>query len=63
MAEWANNLTRRLLGKHAEVSLTGEQLRVAGAKDRAANWMLLGVIFLVAAMFFALIPLFYFYQK
>ncbi len=62
MAEWANNLTRRLLGKHAEVSLTGEQLRVAGAKDRAANWMLLGVIFLVAAMFFALIPLFYFYQ-
>lgn len=62
MAEWANNLTHRLLGKHAEVSLTGEEIRVAGAKNRAVNWFLLGVSFLGAAMFFALIPLFYFYH-
>lgn len=62
MAEWANSLTRKLLGKHAEVSLTGEAIRVAGAKNKALNWFLLGVAFLGAAMFFALIPLFYFYQ-
>ena len=61
MAEWANNLTHKLLGKHAEVSLTGEAPRVAGAKNKIMNWTLLGVAFLVAAMFFALIPLFYFY--
>ena len=62
MSEWANNLTHKLLGKHAEVSLTGEAIRVAGAKNKALNWFLLGISFLGAAMFFALIPLFYFYQ-
>ena len=61
MAEWANNLTRKLLGKRAEVSLTGERPRVAAAKDKFVNWALLGLAFLAASMFFALIPLFYFY--
>ncbi len=61
LAEWANNLTRKLLGKHVEVSLTGEAPRVAGAKNKIMNWLLLGAAFLAAAMFFALIPLFYFY--
>lgn len=62
MAEWADNLTHKLLGKHAEVSLTGEAPRVASAKNRIVNWSLLGIAFLGAAMLFALIPLFYFYQ-
>lgn len=61
MAEWANNLTHRLLGKHAEVSLTGEAPRVADAKNKIMNWLLLGAAFLAVAMFFGLIPLFYFY--
>lgn len=61
LAEWANNLTRKLLGKRAEVSLTGERPRVAAAKDKIVNWALLGLAFLGASMFFALIPLFYFY--
>ena len=61
LAEWANHLTHKLLGKRAEVSLTGEGPKVAAAKNKLLNWALLGSAFLAAAMFFALIPLFYFY--
>ena len=62
LAEWANNLTHKLLGKRAEVSLTGEAPRVAAGKNKAINWFLLATAFLLAAMFFALIPLFFFYS-
>lgn len=61
LAEWANALTRKLLGKRMEVSLTGEAPVVAEAKNKMLNWILLVGAFLAAAMFFALIPLFYFY--
>ena len=61
LSEWANNLTRKLLGKRAEVSLNGEAPKVAAAKNRVINWLVLGVLLLGTAMFFALIPLFYFY--
>ncbi len=61
LSEWANNLTHRLLGKRAEVSLSGEAPRVAAAKNKWVNWAVLGIVFLATAMFFALIPLFYFY--
>jgi polyferredoxin len=61
LAEWANNLTHKLLGKRAEVSMSGEAPKVAAAKNRVINWLLLGLILLGTAMFFALIPLFYFY--
>jgi polyferredoxin len=61
LSEWANNLTRKLLGKRAEVSITGEAPRVAAAKNKLVNWLLLGLAFAGAAMFFALVPLFYFY--
>jgi len=61
LAEWANHMTHKLLGKRAEVSLTGEAPTVAAAKNRILNWTLLGLSFLGAAMFFALLPLLYFY--
>lgn len=61
LAEWANALTRKLLGKRVEVSLTGEAPLVSAAKNKILNWLLLGSAFFAAAMFFALIPLFYFY--
>ncbi len=61
MAEWANNLTRKLLGKRAELSMEGNAPRVAAAKNKFMNWLLLGLAILAAAMFFGLIPLFYFY--
>ncbi len=61
MSEWANNMMHKLLGKRAEVSLTGEAVHVAARKNKIINWLILGVLFLLAAMFFGLIPLFYFY--
>jgi len=61
LAEWANHLTGKLLGKRAEVSLTGETPLVSAAKNKVLNWLLLGAAFSAASMFFALIPLFYFY--
>ncbi len=60
-AEWANHMTHKLLGKRAEVSLNGESVKVAAAKNKALNWILLGLSFLGASMFFALLPLLYFY--
>jgi len=62
MSEWANYLTQKLLGKRAEVSLTGEKMKVGANKNKWTNWSILGICFLAAAMFFALIPLFYFYS-
>lgn len=61
LAEWANHMTHKLLGKRAEVSLNGEAPKVAAAKNKLLNWSLLGLAFLFAAMLFALIPLLYFY--
>ncbi len=61
MAEWANHMTHKLLGKRANVSLEGEAPIVAASKKKALNWAILGISFLLAAMFFGIIPLFYFY--
>src|SRR5512140_2645354 len=61
LAEWANNMTHRLLGKRAELSMSGEAPRIAAAKNKIVNWALLALAFLAAALFVALIPLFYFY--
>ena len=61
LAEWANHMTHKLLGKRAEVSLTGEAPKVAAAKNKALNWTLLALSFIGAAMLFALLPLLYFY--
>lgn len=61
MAEWANLMTHKLLGKRAEVNMNGAAPRVAAAKNKAVNWLLLGLAVLAAAMLFALIPLLYFY--
>jgi len=61
MAEWANYMTRKFLGKRAEVSLNGESAKVAAAKNTALNWIILGSGFLLASMMFSLLPLLYFY--
>ena len=61
LAEWANHMTHKLLGKRAEVSLDGAAPKVSAAKNKLLNWTLLGLSFLGASMFFALIPLLYFY--
>jgi polyferredoxin len=61
LSEWGNRMTQKLLGKRAAVSLTGEKMRVSAGKNKWRNWVVLGGSFTVVAMFFALIPLFYFY--
>jgi polyferredoxin len=60
-AEWANWVTRKFLGKRAEVSLDGAPVKVTASKDRLRNWILLGLCFLAASMAVALIPMLYFY--
>ncbi len=61
LSELANRWTYKLLGRRADVSLAGEKMKVAAAKNRLGNWLLLGLIILAAAMLFSLIPLLYFY--
>jgi polyferredoxin len=61
LSEWANNLTYKLLGKRADVSVDGEGMKVAAAKNKIVNWLLLGAIFLGAALVLALIPFLFFY--
>lgn len=61
IAEWANYVTRALLGKRAEVSLDGAPVHVTASKDRAFNWTMLGLSFIGAAMLVALVPMLYFY--
>jgi len=61
VSEWANYLTRKFLGKRAEVSLDGAPVRVTASKDRLRNWILLGLCFVSASMAIALVPLLYFY--
>ncbi len=61
LSEWANRLTQKWLGKRAEVSLDGSPMRVSQGKNKWFNWLLLGTLFVAAAMVMALIPLFYFY--
>ena len=61
MAEWANYMTRKLLGKRAEISLEGNAPIIAASKKKILNYLLLGASFVGGAMFLGIIPLFYFY--
>ncbi len=62
LSEWANGLTHKLLGKRANVDVAGEGLKVSAAKNKAANWIILALIFLGAAFLLALIPFLFFYS-
>ena len=63
LSEWANKLTYKFLGKRADVRVDGKGMVVAAAKNKAANWLMLGAIFLAAAMVLALVPLVLFYPR
>lgn len=62
MSEWANNLTFKLLGKRAEVSLDGTPMQISHVKNRPINWLILFVLSALVSALLALIPLFYFYE-
>lgn len=61
VAEWANFITRKFLGKRAEVSLDGAPVRVTASKNRWTSWTALAACFVLASMVIALVPLLYFY--
>jgi len=61
LSEWANYVTRKFLGRRAKVNLDGTAPIVAATKDKALNWILLGLSLLSAALVVAIVPLFYFY--
>jgi len=62
VSEWANQLTERLLGRRANMmDVTGSMMKVAVRRQVLMNYVILGVALLGASMFYALIPMFYFY--
>ncbi|MGA9665211.1 MAG: 4Fe-4S binding protein [Gallionella sp.] len=63
LSEWANNLTFKFLGKRADVRVDGKGMVVAAAKNKAVNWLVLGTVFLAAALVLALVPMLLFYPR
>lgn len=61
LSEWANFVTHKFLGRRAKVNMDGSAPLVATTKDKALNWLLLGVSLLAAALVVGIVPLFYFY--
>ena len=61
MAEWANRMTHRWLGKRADVSLDGSPMRVSQGKNKWLNWLILGALIMGVSMAAAFVPMFYFY--
>jgi hypothetical protein len=61
LSEWANFVTRKFLGRRAKVAMDGSAPLVATTKDKALNWVLLGLSLLAAALVVGIVPLFYFY--
>lgn len=62
LSEWANNLTYKFLGKRADVRVDGKGVIVAASKNKAINWLTLGIIFLCAALVLAFVPLSFFFS-
>jgi polyferredoxin len=60
VSEWANNLTRRFLGKRAELTLNGE-VQIAESKNKLINWLILAASFLGVSLVLGIVPFFYFY--
>jgi polyferredoxin len=61
LSEWANFMTHKLLGRRAKVMMDGSAPVVAATKNKALNWILLGLSLLAASLVVAVVPLFYFY--
>jgi len=63
VSEWANHMTDRLLGRRANMmDMSGTSMRVAERRKSLLNYLILGSLLLAASMFYALIPMFYFYS-
>ncbi len=62
ISEWANDLTQKLLGRRAKtMDMSGVQMNVAVRKRSPLNIIVLYGLFFLVSMFYALIPLLYFF--
>lgn len=61
LSELGTNLMQRLLGRRAGLEIDGSAVQVARRKKSPLNWVVLAAAFLLGAMFFALVPVLYFY--
>jgi polyferredoxin len=61
LSEWANNLTHKLLGKRADVDIDSEGMKIAAAKNKALNWIVLGLSFFAVSLLLGIIPFLFFY--
>lgn len=60
-SNWANSVTEKHLGKRAVIDWNNEMsARIAVAKNRLGNWVMLGIKLLLVSMLLALIPMLYF---
>ncbi|MBL1261419.1 MAG: 4Fe-4S binding protein [Thiotrichaceae bacterium] len=60
-SNWANSVTEKHLGKRAVVDWNNEMsARIANAKNKWGNWVLLSIKMLLVSMLLALIPMLYF---
>ncbi|OIO69993.1 MAG: ferredoxin [Zetaproteobacteria bacterium CG_4_9_14_3_um_filter_49_83] len=61
-SEWANMMTEKYLGRRANMmDVSGIKMQVASRRKSWLNYVILGFSLLLASMFYALIPVFYFY--
>ncbi len=61
LSEWANLITRKLLGKRAEIQLNGGKMAVGSKRNSWLNWSILALLIVSASLVLGLLPLFYFY--
>lgn len=62
-SEFADGLTHKLLGKRAHVRIDGPGMIVAASKNKAVNWLILGVSFAAASAVLAFFFLMFFYTR
>lgn len=63
VSTWANKITSKLLGKSALLNWGDEPKteRISAGKNKARNWITLGLKILFMSLFFAMIPMLYFF--
>ncbi|MDR2196105.1 MAG: 4Fe-4S binding protein [Gallionellaceae bacterium] len=61
LSEWTNYLTHNLLGKRASVRIDSEKSRIAAAKNKPLNWLVLMFSMLATSLVLAIVPFLYLY--
>lgn len=61
LSEWVNQLTYKLLGKRAHITVESGKTKIAATKNNPFNWLVLGLVVLAISFTLALIPFLYFY--